>query len=77
NDGDSKKIRSHKEFVNTHELRNICDAFLIGKQTLIDDNPSLDVRININKIKHSTRFILANQLTTINHNWRVLDQRHA
>ncbi|MBK2110624.1 bifunctional diaminohydroxyphosphoribosylaminopyrimidine deaminase/5-amino-6-(5-phosphoribosylamino)uracil reductase RibD [Francisella tularensis subsp. novicida FSC159] len=77
NDGDSKKISSHQAFVNTHELRNICDAILIGKQTLIDDNPSLDVRININKIKHPTRFILANHLTTINHNWRVLDQRHA
>ncbi|MDE5033933.1 dihydrofolate reductase family protein, partial [Francisella tularensis subsp. holarctica] len=64
-DGDSTKISSHQAFVNTHEVRNICDAILIGKQTLLDDNPSLDVRINIYKLKHSTRFILANHLTTI------------
>ncbi|MDE5007211.1 dihydrofolate reductase family protein, partial [Francisella tularensis subsp. holarctica] len=70
-DGDSKQISSHQAIVNTHELRNICDAILIGKQTLIDENPSLDVRININKIKQSTRFILDNHLTTINHKWRV------
>ncbi|MDE4986513.1 dihydrofolate reductase family protein, partial [Francisella tularensis subsp. holarctica] len=41
NDGDAKKISSHQAFVNTHELRNISDAILIGKQTLINDNPSL------------------------------------
>ncbi|MDE4944746.1 riboflavin biosynthesis protein RibD, partial [Francisella tularensis subsp. holarctica] len=33
--------------------------------------------INITNRPHSTRFILANPLTTIYHNWRVLDQRPA
>lgn len=77
NGNDEKKISSHQAFIYTHQLRNICDAILIGKQTLIDDNPTLDVRININKIKHPTRFILSNHFTTINHHWQVLDQSHA
>ncbi|AIT09688.1 pyrimidine reductase [Candidatus Francisella endociliophora] len=77
NGDDSKKISSEVAFTHTHKLRNICDAILIGKQTLIDDNPSLDVRININEIKHPTKFILCSELDEINNNWKVLNQEQA
>ncbi|BCD92472.1 riboflavin biosynthesis protein RibD [Francisella halioticida] len=77
NAGDSKKISSNKAFINTHQLRNICDAILVGKQTLIEDNPSLNVRININKLKNPTRFILFNKIDEIDNNWKILDQNIA
>jgi diaminohydroxyphosphoribosylaminopyrimidine deaminase/5-amino-6-(5-phosphoribosylamino)uracil reductase len=74
NGTDSKKISSHESFIHTHQLRNICDAILIGKQTLIDDNPNLNVRINIKKIKHPYRFILFSNIEEIDRNWQVLNQ---
>lgn len=77
NGDDSKKISSDQAFTHTHKLRNICDAILVGKQTLIEDNPSLNVRININKVKHPTRFILFNKITEINLDWKILRQTHA
>ncbi|AJI54066.1 bifunctional diaminohydroxyphosphoribosylaminopyrimidine deaminase/5-amino-6-(5-phosphoribosylamino)uracil reductase RibD [Francisella philomiragia] len=77
NGNDSKKISSKEAFVDTHQLRNICDAILIGKQTLIDDNPGLDVRIQLSKKKHPVRFIISNNLSEIDKSWRVLDQNHA
>ncbi|WP_150465558.1 bifunctional diaminohydroxyphosphoribosylaminopyrimidine deaminase/5-amino-6-(5-phosphoribosylamino)uracil reductase RibD [Francisella sp. SYW-2] len=77
NGNDSKKISSNEAFVDTHQLRNICDAILIGKQTLIDDNPGLDVRIQLSKKKHPTRFIISNNLLEIDKRWKVLDQTHA
>lgn len=77
NDNDSKKISSEVAFSHTHKLRNICDAILIGKQTLIDDNPSLDVRISINEVKHPIKFILCSELNEIDNNWKVLNQEQA
>ncbi|QIW09239.1 bifunctional diaminohydroxyphosphoribosylaminopyrimidine deaminase/5-amino-6-(5-phosphoribosylamino)uracil reductase RibD [Francisella sp. LA112445] len=77
NEGDSKEISSDKAFINTHQLRNICDAILIGKQTLIEDNPSLNVRININKLKNPTRFVLFSKIDEIDSNWKILDQNIA
>jgi diaminohydroxyphosphoribosylaminopyrimidine deaminase/5-amino-6-(5-phosphoribosylamino)uracil reductase len=74
NEGDSKEISSDKGFLNTHQLRNICDAILVGKQTLIEDNPSLNVRININKTKNPTRFVLFSKINEIDFKWNILDQ---
>lgn len=74
---DSKKISSDEAFINTHQLRNICDAILVGKQTLIEDNPSLNVRISINKLKNPTRFILFSKINEVDNNWKVLDQNIA
>lgn len=77
NSNDSKKISSEKAFVNTHQLRNICDAILVGRQTLSEDNPRLDVRINVNKCKNPIRFILFSKIDEIDNNWKVLDQNTA
>ncbi|MED7819537.1 MULTISPECIES: bifunctional diaminohydroxyphosphoribosylaminopyrimidine deaminase/5-amino-6-(5-phosphoribosylamino)uracil reductase RibD [unclassified Francisella] len=77
NSNDSKKISSEKAFVNTHQLRNICDAILVGRQTLNEDNPRLDVRINVNKCKNPIRFILFSKIDEIDNNWKVLDQNTA
>ncbi|MED7789002.1 bifunctional diaminohydroxyphosphoribosylaminopyrimidine deaminase/5-amino-6-(5-phosphoribosylamino)uracil reductase RibD [Francisella sp. 19X1-34] len=77
NGDDSKKISSDKAFINTHQLRNICDAILVGKQTLIEDNPSLNVRININKLSNPTRFVLFGRIDKIDNNWKILDQNIA
>lgn len=77
NGNDSKAISSELAHKHTHQLRNICDAILIGKQTLIDDNPSLNVRIDIETVKHPTKFILCSDLKEIDENWKVLDQQQA
>jgi diaminohydroxyphosphoribosylaminopyrimidine deaminase / 5-amino-6-(5-phosphoribosylamino)uracil reductase len=44
NTGDSKWITNEKSRQYVHELRNSVDAILIGKNTLLKDNPSLNVR---------------------------------
>jgi len=77
NGDDSKTISASEAFKATHRLRNICDAILVGKQTLIDDNPSLNVRINLNDIKHPTKFILCGELNHIDNNWKILNQQQA
>lgn len=77
NGNDSKAISSKPAHKHTHQLRNTCDAILIGKQTLIDDNPSLNVRIDIKTIKHPTKFILCSELSEVDENWKVLDQQQA
>lgn len=77
NANDSKQISSTKTNINTHQLRNICDAILIGKNTLIDDNPTLNSRLNISKTLNPIRFILFTKLEQIDLNWQVLDQNIA
>ena len=55
NDSDNKYITNSKSLQLTHLLRATVDGILIGKNTLINDNPQLNVRlenltdININK----------------------------
>ncbi len=44
---DSKWISSEAARTEVHELRNKYDAILIGGETLSQDNPTLDVRMNV------------------------------
>lgn len=59
---------------NSHFLRSKEDAILIGKQTLITDNPSLTTRL-VNG-KSPIRIILDRNLETLNKNYNIyLDQK--
>lgn len=42
--GDSKWIGNPENLIHAHRMRALCDAILIGKQTLQADQPSLTVR---------------------------------
>ncbi|MBT3755099.1 MAG: bifunctional diaminohydroxyphosphoribosylaminopyrimidine deaminase/5-amino-6-(5-phosphoribosylamino)uracil reductase RibD [Candidatus Cloacimonetes bacterium] len=44
--GNAKWISNAVSRIKTHELRNQVDAILIGKNTLINDDPSLNVRLD-------------------------------
>ena len=44
--GNAKWISNTESRIKTHELRNQVDAILIGKNTLINDDPSLNVRLD-------------------------------
>ncbi len=74
NGNDCKKLTSPLANKNTHFLRNICDAILIGKSTLIADNPKLDTRLDTTKALHPIRFVLFSHLNKIDETWQVLDQ---
>lgn len=47
---DSKQISNELAHRRTHDLRNRCDAILVGAKTVMDDNPSLTVRSTQAKI---------------------------
>ena len=74
NGDDSPKLTSSIANKNTHQLRNLCDAILVGKNTLIMDNPKLSTRLEIKKVSQPIRFVLFSYLDTINENWQVLNQ---
>ena len=74
NTGDSKQISSLKSKTYTHQLRNMCDAIIVGKDTLINDNPSLDVRITVNHVLQPIRFVVFSEINKIDMSWKVLDQ---
>ena len=42
--GDSKWIGNEENLIHAHRMRALCDAILIGKETLHADQPSLTVR---------------------------------
>ena len=44
NVGNSKWIGNQENLIHAHRMRALCDAILIGSNTLIHDNPSLTVR---------------------------------
>lgn len=44
NEGNSKWIGNKENLIHAHRMRALCDAILIGSNTLIHDNPSLTVR---------------------------------
>ena len=44
NEGNSKWIGNRENLIHAHRMRALCDAILIGSNTLIHDNPSLTVR---------------------------------
>ena len=74
NGDDCHRLTSSTANNNTHQLRNLCDAILVGKNTLIIDNPRLDTRLDIPKALHPTRFVLFSELDVIDANWQILDQ---
>ena len=43
-EGNSKWIGNEENLIHAHRMRALCDAILIGSNTLIHDNPSLTVR---------------------------------
>ena len=60
--GDSKWITCEKSRQYGHKIRNIVNAILIGKNTLLKDNPSLTTRLPNKKGKDPIRVILASDL---------------
>ncbi len=57
--GESKYISSVESLKYVHELRNDYDAVLIGKNTLVKDNPSLTVRHLDRNISQPLRIVMA------------------
>ncbi len=56
---DSKWITSEESRNHTHLLRNSVDAILIGSNTAIKDNPSLNIRVDdLAKIRQPLKFVL-------------------
>ena len=77
NDSDNKQISSEKSREYTHQIRNICDAIIIGKKTLLEDNPKLDERVGALKASNPKRFVIFSKLTEINSQWHILDTKVA
>lgn len=60
--GDSKWIGSEKQRKLAHRLRNSSDAILVGINTILIDNPSLNVRLNKNAVSQPIPVILDSDL---------------
>ncbi len=73
NSSDSKQISSEKSRIYTHQIRNICDAIIVGKNTLLDDNPKLDVRVGVATPSNPIRFVIFSKLEEIDADWHILD----
>lgn len=57
---DNKQITNKTSQHQVHNLRNSVDAIMIGRETLIEDNPSLTVRVSDAEfIKHPLRIVLS------------------
>lgn len=66
---DSKWITNEASREHAHYLRNSVDAILIGANTALKDNPTLNVRsTNLPHIRHPYKFILTNQDLPANSN---------
>lgn len=74
NSNDCKQISSEKSREYTHQIRNVCDAIVIGKNTLLRDNPKLDVRVGVSEILNPIRFVVFSKLNEIDNSWHILDQ---
>jgi diaminohydroxyphosphoribosylaminopyrimidine deaminase / 5-amino-6-(5-phosphoribosylamino)uracil reductase len=60
---DSKWITGEEAREHVHRLRNSVDAILIGSNTAIKDNPSLNVRVDdLAKIRQPLKFVLGKSL---------------
>ncbi|QIV95196.1 bifunctional diaminohydroxyphosphoribosylaminopyrimidine deaminase/5-amino-6-(5-phosphoribosylamino)uracil reductase RibD [Allofrancisella frigidaquae] len=77
NADDSKKISSDKAAIYTHQLRNICDAIIIGKNTLVEDNPRLNVRLDIKSAIHPIKIVVFTKIQEVDLSWQILDQTDA
>lgn len=62
--GDSKWIGSETQRKYAHELRNKMDSVLVGINTVLLDNPSLNVRINKKQVSQPVPLILDSNLKT-------------
>ena len=62
NSGDSKWIGSERQRKFAHELRNGSDAVLVGINTAINDDPSLNVRLNKRNISQPIPVVLDSKL---------------
>jgi len=62
--GDSKWIGSETQRKYAHELRNKMDSVLVGINTVLLDNPSLNVRINKKQISQPVPLVLDTNLKT-------------
>ena len=60
--GDSKWITCEKSRLYGHKIRDIVNAILIGKNTLLKDNPSLTTRLPNKKGKDPIKVVLASDL---------------
>ncbi|MCD4746592.1 MAG: bifunctional diaminohydroxyphosphoribosylaminopyrimidine deaminase/5-amino-6-(5-phosphoribosylamino)uracil reductase RibD [Bacteroidales bacterium] len=56
--GDSKWISNEKSRKYVHELRQKCSGIMVGVNTVINDNPSLTVRIKGEKTNNPVRIIV-------------------
>lgn len=56
------KISNNNSHNFTHYLRSINDAIIIGKNTLINDNPRLNCRLSGLEEYSPTRFVIANNI---------------
>jgi len=74
NGDDCHRLTSTDANKSTHQLRNLCDAILVGKNTLLADNPRLDTRLDIPKKLHPIRFVLFSEIDVVDENWQILDQ---
>ena len=68
----SFKLSDRKDFERVHNLRNACDAILIGIGTILEDNPSLTVRLGNKTETNPIRIILDTNFRTP-HNAKVLN----
>ncbi len=72
--GDSKWITCERSRQYGHKIRDIVNAILIGKNTLLKDNPSLTTRLPNKKGKDPIRIILASDLN-VPLNSKVITQK--
>lgn len=72
--GDSKWITGSDARLKGHQLRAEHDAIIIGKQTLLNDDPSLTVRISNQNYPHPIRVLLLRNFNRVEHsNYQLFD----
>ncbi len=72
--GDSQWITGPEARIKGHELRAAHDAILIGKKTLLNDNPSLTVRVPDKAYPNPVRILLLRNFGGISHtNYALFD----
>ena len=60
--GDSKWISNEKSRASVHQLRLIYSAILVGINTVLADDPILNIRLKNKKIKNPLRIVLDSKL---------------
>lgn len=65
------QISGETSQIIAHQLRKKCDAILVGKNTVLSDNPSLTTRLVIGK--NPARIIWSNSWNEIHSNFKIFD----